>query len=87
HPEANINPLLATLLAFAAYFVMVPNNVNFADSTADIVQGYANNFFSYEGMFTALIVGLLAVFFYSVLAKRKIAIKLPGNVPPNVFDS
>lgn len=87
HPEANINPLLATLLAFAAYFVMVPNNVNFADSTADIIQGYANNFFSYEGMFTALIVGLLAVFFYSVLAKRKIAIKLPGNVPPNVFDS
>jgi PTS system cellobiose-specific IIC component len=86
-PEANINPLLATLLAFAAYFVMVPNNVNFADSTAEIIQGYANNFFSYEGMFTALIVGLLAVFIYSLLAKHKIAIKLPGNVPPNVFDS
>ncbi|TLG78364.1 PTS sugar transporter subunit IIC [Vagococcus zengguangii] len=86
-PEANINPLLATLLAFAAYFVMVPNNVNFSDSSAEVIQGFANNFFGYEGMFTALIVGLIAVFMYSVLAKKKIAIRLPGNVPPNVFDS
>lgn len=30
----NLNPIIATLLAFASYFVMVPNNVNFEDPSA-----------------------------------------------------
>lgn len=83
----NINPILATLLAFAAYFVTVPNNVNFADPKAKIIQGFAQSFFSYEGMFTALIVSFLAIALYARLARSKFTIKLPGSVPPNVFES
>ncbi|WP_429976128.1 PTS sugar transporter subunit IIC [Enterococcus sp. DIV0086] len=82
-----LNPIIATLLALSAYFVMVPNNVNYLDSKADIVEGFASSFFSYEGMFTALIVGMLAVALFSRFTRSKFTIKMPGNVPQNVFDS
>lgn len=82
-----LNPIIATLLALSAYFVMVPNNVNYMDSKADIIEGFASSFFSYEGMFTALIVGMLAVALFSRFTRSKFTIKMPGNVPQNVFDS
>ncbi|MHC9532170.1 PTS sugar transporter subunit IIC [Dellaglioa sp. L3N] len=82
-----LNPIIATLLAFAAYFVMIPNNVNFLDSKAKVVEGFSTSFFSYEGMFTALIVGMLAVSLFARFARSKFTIKMPGNVPQNVFDS
>lgn len=83
----NLSPILATLLAFSAYFVMVPNNINFADPNAKIIEGYAQSFFSYEGMFTALIVSFIAISLYARLSRSRFTIKLPGSVPPNVFES
>ncbi|WP_341785246.1 PTS transporter subunit EIIC [Lactococcus garvieae] len=85
--NSQLNPIIATLLAFAAYFVMVPNNVNYLDTKADIVEGFSTSFFSYEGMFTALIVGLIAVALFARFTQSKFTIKMPGNVPQNVFDS
>lgn len=83
----NMNIIIATLLAFSAYFVMVPNNVNFADPKAKIIEGFASSFFSYEGMFTGLIVGMLAVAMFAAFSRSKFTIKMPGSVPKNVFDS
>lgn len=83
----NMNIIIATLLAFSAYFVMVPNNVNFADPKAKIIEGFASSFFSYEGMFTGLIVGMLAVAMFAAFSRSKFTIKMPGSVPQNVFDS
>lgn len=85
--NSQLNPIIATLLAFAAYFVMIPNNVNYLDSKADVVEGFATSFFSYEGMFTALIVGMIAVDLFARFSRSKFTIKMPGNVPQNVFDS
>ncbi|EJC3746378.1 PTS cellobiose transporter subunit IIC [Enterococcus faecium] len=82
-----LNPIIATLLALSAYFIMIPNNVNYLDPKADIVEGFSTSFFSYEGMFTALIVGMLAVFLFARFSRSKFTIKMPGNVPQNVFDS
>lgn len=82
-----MNPIIATLLALAAYFVMVPNNINYLDSKAKVLEGFATSFFSYEGMFTALIVGMIAVALFSRFSRSKFTIKMPGNVPQNVFDS
>ena len=89
HKEKNerLNPIIATLLALSAYFVMVPNNVNYLDSKAEIIEGFASSFFSYEGMFTALIVGMIAVALFARFTRSKFTIKMPGNVPQNVFDS
>ena len=83
----NMNPVIATILAFSSYFIMVPNNVNFNDPAAEVIEGFSNSFFSFEGMFTGLIVGMLAVFLFSRFTRSKLTIKMPGNVPPNVFDS
>lgn len=38
--NSQLNPIIATLLAFAAYFVMVPNNVNYLDPKADIMEEF-----------------------------------------------
>ncbi|AZP90424.1 PTS sugar transporter subunit IIC [Pediococcus acidilactici] len=83
----NLNPIIATLLALAAYFVMVPNNVNFLDTKAKVIEGFSTSFFSYEGMFTGLIVGMISVALFAKFARSKFTIKMPGNVPQNVFDS
>ena len=83
----SMNIIIATLLAFSAYFVMVPNNVNFADPKAKVIEGFASSLFSYEGMFTGLIVGMLAVAFFAAFSRSKFTIKMPGSVPQNVFDS
>lgn len=83
----NLNPIIATLLALAAYFVMVPNNVNFLDTKAKVIEGFSTSFFSCEGMFTGLIVGMISVALFAKFARSKFTIKMPGNVPQNVFDS
>lgn len=83
----NMNIFIATLLSFAAYFVMVPNNVNFNNSKAKVIEGFATSFFSYEGMFTALLVGMFSVFLYAHFSRSKFAIKMPASVPQNIFDS
>ena len=83
----DMNVVIATLLAFSAYFVMVPNNVNFADPAAKVIEGFAASFFSYEGMFTGLIVGMLAVALFARFSRSKFTIRMPDSVPQNVFDS
>lgn len=83
----SMNIIIATLLAFSAYFVMVPNNVNFADPKAKVIEGFTSSLFSYEGMFTGLIVGMLAVALFAAFSRSKFTIKMPGSVPQNVFDS
>ena len=83
----SMNIIIATLLAFSAYFVMVPNNVNFADPKAKVIEGFASSLFSYEGMFTGLIVGIVAVALFAAFSRSKFTIKLPGSVPQDVFDS
>ncbi|VDG31194.1 PTS cellobiose transporter subunit IIC [Lactobacillus curvatus] [Lactiplantibacillus mudanjiangensis] len=82
-----VNVFLAVILALAAYFVMVPKNINFADPKAKIIEGFATSFFDYSGMFTGLIVGMISVYIYARLSKSKIKIKMPDSVPQNIFDS
>lgn len=82
-----MNVVMATLLAFAAYFVMVPTNVNFSDASLEVIEGYALNFFNYEGMFTGLLVGMIAVYLFACFSRSKFTIKMPDTVPENVFDS
>lgn len=83
----NMNKIIATLLALAAYFVMVPNNINFSDATLEVVEGYAPSFFNYEGMFTGLVIGMVSVYLFSLFSRTKLTIKMPDSVPQNVFDS
>lgn len=85
NPDMNI--FLATILALTSYFVMVPNNVNYALSKAKVVAGFPTGFFDYGGMFTGLIVGMVSVYLYAKLSHSKIKIKMPESVPQNIFDA
>ncbi|MDN6161493.1 MAG: PTS transporter subunit EIIC [Atopostipes sp.] len=83
----NLNPIIATLLGLSAYIVMTPNNINYMDPAADVIEGFANSFFSYEGMFTGLIVSMLAMNLFARFTRSNFTIKMPDSVPQNVFDS
>lgn len=83
----DVNVFLATILALTSFFIMVPNNVNYADPKAKIIAGFPTNFFDYGGMFTGLIVGMVSVYIYAKLSHSKIKIKMPESVPQNIFDS
>jgi PTS system cellobiose-specific IIC component len=85
--NAKMNTIIATLLGLSAYFIMIPTNINFADPKAKVIEGFATSFFSYEGMFTALIVGMIAVAMFAAFSRSKFTIKMPDSVPQNVFDS
>lgn len=89
HDKRNdkMKPITATLLALASYFVMVPNNVNYAITKSKVIPGFSNDFFGYGGMFTGLIVGMLSVWLFAKLSRSKFTIKMPASVPPNVFDA
>lgn len=81
-----INPIAVSLLSLVSYAATIPTSIVDAKSGV-VVSGFARNFFNYEGMFTALVVGLVTAWLYSNLVKTKITIKLPDSVPPGILNS
>ncbi|MEG0276743.1 MAG: PTS transporter subunit EIIC [Coprobacillus sp.] len=77
-------PLVASIIALVAYMATVPGTLTFGKET---VNAYTINFFNYEGMFTGLVIGLLTAVMYNKLIKSNFTIKLPGSVPPGIFNS
>ncbi|GAA0744663.1 PTS sugar transporter subunit IIC [Clostridium oceanicum] len=84
--NSKINPIMSALLALVAYFVTVPTQIIDIKSKVTLA-GYAPQYFNYEGMFTALIIGLVTSALYNKLVKTKFTIKLPDSVPPGILNS
>lgn len=84
--QKNFNKITATLSAVAAYMVIIPM---FTKTTAgELVNGVIKtSFLNYEATFIGLIAALLTVKLYSIFITKLPTIKLPGNVPPAIFNS
>ncbi|SUQ53407.1 PTS sugar transporter subunit IIC [Clostridium neonatale] len=80
----DVMPMTASIIAFVTYFVTIPDKITIGSESA---SAYTINFFNYEAMFTALIVGLVTTYLYAKFMKSKFTIKLPDTVPPMVFNS
>lgn len=86
----DINPLAGGLISFSALISTIPQSATF-DATiggvTESVSGWGYLPYAYTqvtGIFTALIVGLIATMIYVLLMKKNITIKLPDSVPPAV---
>lgn len=75
--------LLAAICSVGVYFIIYPPYVN-----SDSGSALPMNFMGAQGLFVALIVGLLVGEFLPELAKnKKLCIKMPDTVPPAVARS
>ncbi len=74
----DVNPMAGGLIAFSSLLAATPQGVE--GTWGNIPWQYT----SAAGLFTALIVGMIATLIYVLLTKKNITIKMPDSVPPAV---
>ena len=78
------NALNAALISLAAFIILMPQHVTVGEQTVGALQsGYLGS----QGIFVAMITGVVIGMGYSALMKKNIKMKLPASVPPMVSDS
>ncbi|WP_239706439.1 MULTISPECIES: PTS cellobiose transporter subunit IIC [unclassified Mammaliicoccus] len=99
--DLNVNPLNGALLSMFAYFMAIPQLVmedgkmvlvNIANKDMDIFKGWEMSAdgvtrLGTTGIFTAIIMSIIAVQLYRLCVKRKWIIKMPEAVPEGVSRS
>ena len=93
------NPISSVVVSLAVFFIMMPQTVtaNLAATselltdevtTAAVASAFTTNYTGTNGMFTAIIIGLLApTLFIKVSGIEQLRIKMPEGVPPAVEKS
>ena len=84
------NRIGAGVTALVCFLIITPQSMSkTVEGLADAVSisGYGFKFFGTQGMFLAMLVGILAVEIFAFAVKKKLVIKLPDGVPPAVMDS
>lgn len=76
----------AMLLPVVSFVLLVPSSIILEDGTT-VGGAFALHYFDATSMFVAIIVGITSVVMFDFLDKKKVTIKLPENVPPEVFKS
>lgn len=76
------NPVIVAIIATVSFVVLQPIQQTATGATALLTSGLGS-----DGMFVALLMGLMVPSAYHRLMKTKMAIKLPDTVPPNVTAS
>lgn len=86
----DVNPVAGGLISFSAFVITLPQGASFVTEIEGVehaVSGWGFLGVSYlntGGIFTALVVGMIAAIIYSKLMNANIIIKLPDEVPPAV---
>ncbi len=80
--EHDESSLVASVIALISFFVVTP-----MEATADGATAFSFYWLGAFGIFTGIIVSLVATKIYIVLTKKGITIKMPESVPPVVSNS
>lgn len=86
----NVNPVAGGLVAFSAFIITLPQVATFGAEIEGVTHevagwGYLGaGYLNTGGLFTALIIGMIATIIYAKLMNKNIIIKLPDEVPPAV---
>ena len=93
------NPISCVVVSLAVFFIMMPQSVTASlaassplltdeVTTAEVTSAFITNYTGTNGMFTAIIIGLLApTLFIKVSGIDQLRIKMPEGVPPAVEKS
>lgn len=83
--EMDGDPVLCGITSLSSYFILYPAAKNFADKSG---TGLTTTYFGAQGLFVALIFGLILAELLTRLGKNeKLRIKMPDMVPPAVSQS
>lgn len=98
--KVNVNPLNGALLSMMAFFMCVPELlfkdgtmglINIVSKDQKIIDGWEMGGgvtrLGTTGIFTAIIMGIVAVKIYTYCVKKNWTIKMPENVPVGVINS
>ena len=80
-----LNPFMASIVSLMAYMLTIPTKISGTEGVS--LDGYAMNYFNYEGMFAGLLIGLITTGLYNRLSKSKFTITLHESVPPAIMES
>lgn len=78
------NPITGALLSTAVFITLMPQFISTGEST---LQALASSNLGSDGMFVAMIVGIVVPWCYNWLMKHHVTLKLPASVPPMVTES
>lgn len=78
------DPRSNVILAVAVFIVLMPQTVTVGDSS---VSALISSNLGSNGIFPAILIGILVPMFYNFLIKKDIRMKMPEQVPPMVSDS
>ncbi len=78
------NPRTNVLLAVAVFMVLMPQSVTVGETS---VSALLSVNFGSNGIFPAILIGVLVPKFYNFLMKKNIKLNLPEQVPPMVSES
>lgn len=84
-------PLPAAMVAFGCFMIVTPftANVSIANEAGEMISGVASNVLPVsvlgsQGIFVAMICGLIGARLYCFLMDKNIKIKMPDSIPPAV---
>ncbi len=86
----DMDAISSAAMAFCAYMLLVPNKMLFTPEGMTeefVVSGIEPKLLGSQGVFVAIIVGLLVVELFRFFLNRDIVIKMPAGVPPTVSKS
>lgn len=84
-----LDKFMSAIIALMSFIMVTPFSTTVMDSaenTIPVNSVLPMNWLGAQGIFTALIVGIISSLIYSFIAKRNWKIKLPDSVPPNVSE-
>lgn len=84
------NRVGAAVTALVCFLIITPQSMTTTiEGVVDPIKmnGYGFKYFGTQGMFLAMLVGILAVEIFNYAINKKLVIKLPDGVPPAVAES
>ena len=79
------NNIIGTVLSLAVFLILVPSSITIGKNQT--ITALSSDYLGSQGIFIALILGVLVSACYVKLMNSKLKIKLPSSIPPMVADS
>lgn len=80
------NGAIGAVMSMAAFIILIPVQT-FTNKAGAAVSTIATSYLGSDGIFLAIILGLVIPAFYCFLMKKNLKLKLPDSVPPMVSQS
>lgn len=79
------NNIVATILSMAVFLILIPSTITISEDTT--ITALSSEYLGSNGIFVALLLGILVPVIYFALMESKLKLKMPDTVPTMVADS